>query len=186
MVGGETSFRQTMPLRIRQAPKGARTSKRKQLKKSSCRSTGDGVRAQEGQGTETGLASPSREGDARGRAPRFGGHPLTKWPLPQGGERRRETGQGDHARNPARLRGPKLGLGMHVLKPRGERARDLGWCHLRKDDLLRAPRPLRDRGPGTGAGHPEGVRDPGAPTGGEPRMDHHLRVREERKAHSRW
>jgi hypothetical protein len=183
MVGGETSFRQTMPLIARQVPKGARMSKRRQLKKSSCRSTRDGVRAQEGQGTETGLAPPSREGDARERAPRLGEHPLAKWSLPHGGERRRETGP---TRNPACLRGPKTGLGMHVLKPRGERARDLGWCHLREDDLPRAPRPLKDGDPGTGLGHREGVRDPGAPMGGELRTDRHLRVREERKAHFRW
>jgi hypothetical protein len=175
-----------MPLMIRQVPKGARTGKREQPKKSSCRSTGDGVGAQEGQGTEAGLASPSREGDAWERAPRLGEHPLTKWPLPHRGERRRETGQGDHARNPARLRGTKTGLGMHVLKPRGEHARDLGWCHLRKDDLPRAPHPLKDGDPGTGADHPEGVRDPGVPTGGEPRTDRRLRVREEREAHFRW
>jgi hypothetical protein len=186
MVGGENSFRQTMPLMIRQAPKEARTSKRKQFKKSSCRSIGDGVRAQEGQGTETGPVPPSREGEARERVPRLGEHPPTKWSLPHRGERRRETGQGDHARNPARLRGPKLGLGMHVLKPRGEPARDLGWCHLREDGLPRAPHPLKDGDPGTGTGHPEGVRDPGAPTGGEPRTDRRLRVREEREAHFRW
>ena len=175
-----------MPLMARQVPKGARTSKRRQLKKSSCRSTGDGVRAQEGQGMETGLAPPSREGDARERAPRLGEHPLTKWLLPQGGEHRGKTGRGGLARNPARLRGPKLGLGMHVLKPRGERARDLGWCHLRKDDLPRAPHPLKDGDPGTGTGHLEGGRDPGAPMGGELRTDHHLQVQEEREAHSRW
>ena len=174
MVGGETSFRQTMPLMIRQAPKGARTSKKRQLRKSNCRSTGGGVRAQEGQGMATGPALPPREGDARERAPRLGEHPLTKWPLPQGGECRRETGQGDRARNPACLRGPKLGLGMHVLKPRGEHARDLGWCHLREDGLPRAPRPLKDGDPGTGTGHLEGVRDPGALMGGEPRTDRRL------------
>jgi hypothetical protein len=186
MVGGETSFRQTMPLRIRQAPKGARTSKRKQLRKSNCRSTGDGVRAQGCQGAGTGPAPPSREGDARGRVPRPGDHPLTRWLLPQGGEHREMTGRGSLARNPARLRGPRLGLGMHVLKPRGEYARDLGWCHPRKGGLLRAPRLLRDRGPGTGAGHPEGARDPGVPTGGEPRTDRHLQVREGLEAHYRW
>jgi hypothetical protein len=186
MVGGESSFRQTMPLMIRQAPKGARMSKRKQLKKSSCRSTGDGVKVQERQGTVTDPALPSREGDARGRAPRLGGRPLAKWPLLHGGERRRETGRGGPVRNPARLRGPKSGLGMRVLKPRGECARDLGWCHLRKDDLPRAPHPLKDGDPGTGTGHLEGVRDPGAPMGGELHTDRHLRVREERKAHFRW
>ena len=186
MVGGETSFRQTMPLMARQVLKGARTSKRRQLRKSSCRSTGGGVREQEGQGMVMGPALPPREGDARERAPRLGERPLAKWSLPHEGEHRRETGRGGPTRNPARLRGPKPGLGMHVLKPRGERARDLGWCHLRKDDLPRAPHPLKDGDPGTGTGHLEGVRDPGAPMGGEPRTDRHLRVREERKAHCRW
>jgi hypothetical protein len=186
MVGGEISFRQTTPLMIRQAPKGARTSKRKQLKKSNCRSTRDGVRAQGCRGAETGPAPPPREGDVRGRAPRLGDRPLTRWLLPQRGERREKTGRGDLARNPARLRGPRFGLGMHVLKPRGEHARDLGWCHLRKGGRLRAPHQLRDKGPGTGTGHPEGARDPGAPTGGGLRTDRHLRVREERKAHFRW
>ena len=186
MVGGETSFRQTIILMTRQTPKGARTSQRRQLRKSSCRSTGGGVKAQEGQGKATGPAPPSREGDARERAPRLGEHPLAKWSLPHGGEHHKGADRKSPTRNPASLQGLKPDLGLHVLKPRGERARDLGWCHLRKDDLLRAPRPLRDRGPGTGAGHPEGVRDPGAPTGGEPRIDRHLRVREERKAHSRW
>jgi hypothetical protein len=186
MGGGETSFRQTMPLMIRQAPKGARTSRKKQLKKSSCRSTGDGVKAQERRGTVADPALPCREGDARGRAPRLGRRPLAKWPLLHGGERRRQTGRGSPVRNPARLRGPRLGLGMRVLKPRGECARDLGWCHPQKDDLLRAPHPLRDRGPGTGTGHPEGVRDPGASMGGGLRTDRHLRIRGERKAHFRW
>ncbi len=186
MVGGETSFRQTRPLMARQAPKGARTSKRKQLRKSNCRSTGDGVRAQGCQGAGTGPAPPSGEGDARGRAPRLGDHPLTRWFFPQGGERHERTGRGDLVKNPARLRGPRSGLGVHALKPRGEHARDLGWCHLRKGDLPRAPHSPRDGGPGTGAGHPEGAKDPGAPTGGEPRTDRHLRVREERKAHFRW
>ncbi len=175
-----------MPLMVRQVPKGVRTSKRKQLKKSNCRSIGDGVRAQEGQEKETGLASPPREGDARERASRLGGYPLAKQSLPHGGERRRETGRGGPVRNPGRLRGLKPGLGMHVLKPRGEHARELGWCYLRKDDLPRAPHPLKDGDPGTGTGHLEGVRDPGAPMGEEPRTGLHLRVREGRKAHFRW
>ena len=186
MVGGETSFRQTMPLMARQVPKGARTSKRRQLKKSSCRSTGDGARAQESQELATDPARSPREGDAQEHAPRLGEHPLARWSLPHEGERRGETGRGGPTRNLARLRGPKPGLGMHFLKPRGECARDLGWCHLRKDDLPRAPHPFKDGDPGTGTGHPEGVRDPGAPTGGEPRTDRHLRVREERKAPFRW
>ena len=186
MVGGETSSHQTIPLMIRQAPKGARTSKRRPLRKSNCRSTGDGVRAQGCQGAGTGPAPPLREGEARGRAPRLGDHPLTRWLLPRRGEHLGRTGRGVLARSPARLRGPRFGLGMHVLKPRGEHARDLGWCHLRKGGLLRAPHPLRDRGPGTGAGGPEGDRDPGAPTGGELHTDHRLQVQEEREAHSRW
>ncbi len=186
MVGEGTSFRQTMPLMARQVHKGARTSKRRQLRKSSCRSTGDGVRAQEGQGTEAGLAPPSREGDARERAPRPEEHPLAKWSLPHEGERRRETDRGGPTRNPARLRGPKPGLGMHVLKYRGGRGRGSGWCHLREDDLSRAARPLKDEDPGTGLGQLEEVRDPGAPMGEEPRTDRHLRARGERKAHFSW
>jgi hypothetical protein len=186
MVGGETSSRQTIPLRIRQAPKGARTSKWRQLRKSNCRSTGDGVRAQGCQGAGTGPAPPPREGEVRGRAPRIGDHPLIRWLLPQGGERRERTGRGDLAKSPAHLRGPSSGLGVHALKPRGEHARDLEWCHRRKGGLLRAPHPLKGRGPGTGTGNPEGDRDPGAPTGGELRTDHRLQVREEREAHSRW
>ena len=186
MVGEESSSRQTMPLMIRQAPEGARTSKRKQLKKSSCRSTGDGVKAQERQGTMADPALPSREGDARGRAPRIGDHPLTRWLLPQGGEHRERTGRGNLAKSPARLRGPSSGLGMHALRPRGEHARGLEWCHRRKGGLLRAPHQLRGRGLGTGAGGPEGDRDPGAPTGGELHTDHRLQVQEGREAHSRW
>ncbi len=187
MVGGETSFRQTIPLMARRVPKGVRTGKRRQLKKSSCRSTGDGVRAQEGQGTAMGPASPSREGDAREHAPRLGEHPLAKWSLPHGGECHRGTGRGGSARNLARLRGPRAGLGMHVLKYRGGHGRGSGWCHPREDDLPRAPRPLKDgEDPGTGLGQLEGVRDPGAPMGEGPRTDRHLRAREERKAHFRW
>ncbi len=85
MVGGETSCRRTLPLRVRQVPKGARTSKRKQLRKSNCQNTGDGVKAQERQGTAADPAPPYREGDAREHAPRLGEHPLTKWPLLHGG-----------------------------------------------------------------------------------------------------
>ena len=186
MVGEETSSRQTIPLMIRQAPKGARTSKRRQLRKSNCGSTGDGVRAQGCQGAGTDPAPLPKEGEVRGRAPRTGDHPLARWLPPQRGERRERTGRGDLDKSLARLRGPSSGLGVRTLKPRGEHARDLGWCHRRKGGLLRAPHPLRGRGPGTGAGHPEGARDPGAPTGGEPRTDRHLRVQEEHKAHSRW
>ncbi len=186
MVGGETSFRQTMPLMDRQALKRARTSKRKRLRKSNCRNTGDGVKAQGCQGAETGPAPPLGEGDARGRAPRPGDHPLIRWLLPQGGGHHEKTGREDLAKSPVRLRGPRFGSGMHARKPRGEHARDLGWCHLRKGGLLRAPHPLREGDPGTGLDHSEGARGPEAPTGGEPRTDRHLRVQEERKAHFRW
>ncbi len=186
MVGGETSFRQTKPLMARQVPKGARTSKRRQLRKSSCRSTGDGVRAQEGQRTATDPARSPREGDAREHAPRLGEQPLAKWSLPHGGERHRETGRGGPTRNPARLRGPKPGSGMHALEPWGERGRGSGWCHPQKGDLLRAPRLLKDGDPGTGLGQLEGAKDPGAPMGEDPRTGRRLRVREELKAHFSW
>ncbi len=186
MVGGDTSFRQTTSLMARQVPEGARTSERRQLRKSSCRNTRGGVRAQESQGTAMDPARLPREGDAREHAPRLEGQPLAKWSPPHGGERHRETSRGSPTRNLARLRGPKPGLGMHILKPRGEHGRDLGWCHLREDDLPRAPRPLKDEDPGTGLGQLERVRDPGAPMGEDPRTDRLLRVREERKAHFRW
>ncbi len=175
-----------MPLMARQVPKGARASKKRQLRKSNCRSTGGGVRAQEGQETATGPARSPREGDARERAPRLGGQPLAKWSLPHGGGRHRETGQGGFTRNPARRRGPKPGLGMRVLKSRGGHGRDPGWCHLQEGDLPRAPRPLKDGDPGTGLGQLEGVKDPGAPAGGDPRTGRRLRVREERQAHFSW
>jgi hypothetical protein len=175
-----------MPLMARQVPKGARTSKKRQLRKSSCRSTGGGVREQEGQGMVMGPALPPREGDARERAPRLGERPLAKWSLPHGGEHHKGTGRGSPTKNPARLRGPKPGLGMHVLKSRGGRGRGSGWCHLQEGDLLRAPRPLKDGDPGTGLGQLEGVKDPGAPVGEGPRTGRRLRVREERKAHFSW
>jgi hypothetical protein len=53
-----------MPLTVRQVPKGVRTSRREQLKKSNCRSIGDGVRVQEDPETVTGPAPLPREGDA--------------------------------------------------------------------------------------------------------------------------
>ena len=186
MVGGETSFRQTIPLMARQVPKGARTSKRKQLRKSSCRNTGDGVKAQERQGTAADPAPPYREGDAREHAPRLGEQPLAKWSLPHGGEHHKGTGRGGPTKNPARLRGPKTGLGMHVLKSRGGRGRGSGWCHLQEGDLLRAPRPLKDGDSGTGPDQLEGAKGPGASVGEDPHTGRRLRVREERKAHFSW
>ncbi len=175
-----------MPLMARQVPKGARTSKKRQLRKSNCRSTGGGVRAPEGQGTATGPALPPREGDAREHAPRLGGQPLAKWSLPHGGEHHRGTGRGGPTKNPARLRGPKTGLGMHVLKPREGRGRGSGWCHLQEGDRPRALRPLEDGDPGIGLGQLEGVKGPGAPVGGGPRTGRRLPVREEHKAHFNW
>ena len=175
-----------MPLMARQVPKGARTSKKRQLRKSNCRSTGGGVRAQESQGTATDPARSPREGEAREHAPRLGEQPLAKWSLPHGGEHHRGIGRGGPTKNPARLRGPKTGLGMHVLKSRGGRGRGSRWCHLQEGDLLRAPRPLKDGDPGTGLGQLEGVKDPGAPVGEDPRTGRRLRVREELKAHFSW
>ncbi len=175
-----------MPLMARQVPKGARTSKKRQLRKSNCRSTGGGVREQEGQGMATDPARPPKEGDARGHAPRLGGQPLAKWSLPHGGEHRRGTGRGGPIKNPARPRGPKPGLGMRVLKSRGGCGRGSGWCRPQEGDLLRAPRLLKDGDPGTGLGQLEGVRDPGAPAGEDPRTGRRLRVRGERKAHFSW
>ena len=175
-----------MPLMARQVPKGARTSKKRQLRKSSCRSTGGGVREQEGQGMVMGPALPPREGDARERAPRLGERPLAKWSLPHGGEHHKGTGRGSPTKNPARLRGPKPGLGMHVLKSRGGHGRGSGWCHLQEGDLLRAPRPLKGGDPGTGPDQFEGVKEPGAPAGEGPRTDRRLRIQEERKTHFSW
>ncbi len=175
-----------MPLMAGQVPKGARTSKKRQLRKSNCQSTGGGVRAQEGQRMARGPALPPREGDAREHAPRIGEQPLAKWSLPHEGEHHRETGRGGPIKNLARPRGPKPGLGVHVLKSRGGRGRGLGWCHLQEGDLLRAPRPLKDGDPGTGLGQLEGVKEPGLPVEEGPRTGRRLRVREERKIHFSW
>ena len=168
-----------MPLMARQMPKGARTSKKRQLRKSNCRSTGGGVRAQEGQGMATGPALPPREGDAWEHVPRLGGQLPANWSLPHGGEHRKGAGRESPTKEPANLRGLKPGLGMHVLKSRGGRGRGSGWCHLQEGDLLRAPRPLKGGDPGTGLGQFEGVKDPGAPVGEGPRTDHRLQIREE-------
>ena len=171
-----------MPLMARQAPKGARTSRRRQLRKSNCRSTGDGVRAQEGPGTITDPALPPREGDAWERVPRLGEQPPANWSLPHGGERHKEADRKSPTRNPASLQGLKPGLGLHVLRPRGGRSRDSGWYHLQEGDLLRAPHLLKGGGPGIGLGQFEGVKDPGAPVEEGPRTGHRLRIREELRA----
>jgi hypothetical protein len=172
-----------MPLMARQVPKGAKASKKRQLRKSSCRSTGDGVRAQEGPGTTTDPAPLPREGGAWERVPRLVGQPPANWSLPHGGERHRGAGRKSPTRNPASLQGLKPGLGLHVLRPRGGRSRDSEWCHLQEGDLLRAPHLLKGGGPGTGLGLFGGVKVPGAPVEGGPRTGHRLWVREERRAH---
>ncbi len=164
---------------VRQAPKGARMSRRKQLRKSNCRSTGGGARAQEGQGTVTGSAVPPREEDAWEHVPRLGDQPQASWSLPRGGEHHKGAGRESPTRNPASLRGPKPGSGLHVLRPREGHSRDSGWYHLREGDPLRAPHLLKGGDPGTGTGQFEGVKDPGAPVEEDPCTGHCLRVREE-------
>ncbi|MFN9898562.1 MAG: hypothetical protein ACK55Z_07165, partial [bacterium] len=61
--------------------------------------------------------------------------------------------------------------------------RDSEWCHPREGDLLRAPHPLQDGGPGTGSDQSEGVEGSEAPVGDSPRAGHRLRIRGECKAH---
>jgi hypothetical protein len=168
-----------MPLMVKRVPEGARTSRKKQLKKSNCRSTGGGVRAQEGQGMATGPALPPREGDAWEHVPRLGEQPLANWSLPQGGEHHKGAGRKSPTRNPVNLRGLKPDLGLHVLRPQGGRSRDSGWYHLQEGDLLRAHRLLKGGDPGTGLGQFGGVKDPGAPAEEGPRTGHRLRIREE-------
>ncbi len=175
-----------MPLMARQVPKGARTSKERQLRKSSCRSTGDGVRAQESQEMVTGPALPPREGDAWEHVPRLGEQPLANWSLPHGGEHHKGADRESPTKDPANLRGLKPDLELRVLRPWGGRSRDSGWYHLQEGDLLRAPRPPKGGDPGTGLGQFEGVRDLGAPVGEGPRTGHRLRVREGRRAHFSW
>ncbi len=60
------------------APKEAQPSRRMKLKKSNCRSTGDGARAQESMGMAVGQVPLLREEDARERVPRFAGWPPAK------------------------------------------------------------------------------------------------------------
>jgi hypothetical protein len=48
------------------------------LKKSNCRSTGDGARAQESMGMAVGQVPLLREEDAQERVPRFAGWPPAK------------------------------------------------------------------------------------------------------------
>ena len=173
-----------MPLTVRQAPKGARTSRRKQLRRSNCRSTGGGVRAQEGPGTVTGPASPPREGDAWERVPRLAGQSPANWSLPHGGEHHEGTGRRSPTRDPASLQGLKPDSGLHVPRPRDGRSRGSEWYHLQEDDPLRAPHPLKDGGPGTGLDQFEGAKDRGWPAEDGPRTGRRLRIRGEPRAHS--
>ncbi len=172
-----------MPLMARQAPKGARTSRRRQLRKSNCQSTGGGVRAQEGQGMATDPALLPREGDAWEHVPRLGEQPLADWFLPHGGEHHKGADRKSPTRNPANLRGLKPDLGLHVLRSQGGRSWDSGWYHLQEGDLLRAPRLVKGGDPGTGLGQFEGAKDSEVPAEDDLRAGHCLRIREERRAH---
>ena len=172
-----------MPLTARQAPKEARTNRRKQLRRSNCQSTGDGVRAQEGPGTVTGPASPPREGDAWGRVPRLAGQSPANWSLPHGGECHEGTGRRSPTRDPASLQGLKPVSGLHVPRPRDGRSRGSEWYHLQEDDPLRAPHPLKDGGPGTGLDQFEGAKDRGVPVEDGPRTGHRLRSQGGLRAH---
>jgi hypothetical protein len=172
-----------MPLTAWQVPKGARTSRRKQLRKSNCRSTGGGVRAQEGQGTATGPALLPREGDAWEHVPRLGEPPIANWSLPHGGERHEGADRKSPTRNPASPQGPKPVSRLHVPRPQDGRSMGSEWCRLPGEDPLQAPRPLKDGGPGTGLDQFEGVKDRGWPAGDGPRTGCHPRVRGEHRAH---
>ena len=172
-----------MPLTARQVPKGVRTSRRKQLRKSNCRNIGDGVRVQEGPETVTGPALPPREGDAWERVPRLVGQSPANWPLPHGGERHKGADRRSPTRDPANLQGLRFYSGLHVPRPRDGRSRGSEWCHLQGDDPLRAPHPLKDGGPGTGLDQFEGAKDRGAPVEDGPRTGHRLRIQGELRDH---
>ncbi len=172
-----------MPLMARQAPKGARTSRRKQLRKSNCQSTGDGVRAQEGPGTVTGPASPPREGDAWERVPRLAGQSPANWSLPHEGERHKGADRRNPTRDPASLRGLKLDSGLHVPRPQDGRSRGSERYHPQEGDPLRVPHPLKDGDHGIGLDQIEGAKDSEVPVEGGPRTGHRLRIREELRAH---
>ena len=172
-----------MPLMVRQTPKGARTSKKRQLRKSNCQSTGGGVRAQEGQGTTTGPELPPREGDAWEHVPRLGEQPLANWSLPHGGGCHEGTGQRSPARDSASLQGLRSDSGLHTPRPRERHGRDSEWCHPQEDGALQAPHLPRDGGPGTGSDQFRGAKGSEVPAEDDLRAGHRLRVREERRAH---
>jgi hypothetical protein len=172
-----------MPLTARQAPKGARVSRRKQLRKSNCRSTRGGVRVQGSPGTAMGLAPPPREGGAWERAPRLEGQSPAKWSLPSGGECHRGADRRSSTGGPVNLQRLKPDSGPRVPRRRDGRGQGSEWYHPREDDPLRAPHPLMDGGPGTGLDQSEGAKDREMPVEDGPRTDHHLRIQEERRAH---
>jgi hypothetical protein len=172
-----------MPLTARQAPREARMSRRRQLRKSNCQSTGGGVRAQEGPGIVTDPASPPREGEAWERVPRLAGQSPANWPLPHGGERHKGADRRSPTRDPASLQGLKSGSGRRTPRPRGGHGRGSGWCHPQEDDPLRAPHPLKDGGPGTGLDQFEGVKGSRVPGEDDLRTGRRLRIRGELRAH---
>ncbi len=172
-----------MPPTARRVPKGAQVSRRKQLKKSNCRSTRGGARAQEGLGTVMGQAPLPREGGAWEPVPRLAGQPPAKWSLPPGGEWHRGADRGDPTRDPVNLQRPRSDSGLHTPRPRDGHGRGSEWCHPQEDGPLQAPHPLQDEDPGIGSDQFEGVKDSGVPVGDGPRTGHCLRIREERRAH---
>jgi len=172
-----------MPSTARRVPKGARASRRKQLKKSNCRSTRGGARAQEGLGTVMGQAPLPREGGVWERAPRLAGQPPAAWSLPPGGEWHRGADRENPTRDPVNLQRLRPGSGLRTPRPRGGHGRDSEWCHPQEDGPLQAPHPLQDGDPGTGSGQFEGVKDSGVTVEDGPRTGHRLRIREERRAH---
>jgi hypothetical protein len=170
-----------MPLPARQAPKGARVSRRKQLRKFNCRSTRGGVRAQEGPGTVMDPTPLPREGGAWERVPRPAGQLLAKWSLPSGGEWHKVADRRSSTRDPANLRRPRSDSGLHVPRPRDGRGRGSEWYH-QEDDPLRAPHPLMDGGPGTGLDQFGGAKDSEVQVEDGPRTGHRLRIRGEHRA----
>ena len=172
-----------MPLTARQAPKGARMSRRKQLRKSNCRSTRGGVRVQGSPGTVMGPAPPPREGGAWERVPRLAGQSPAKWFLPSGGECHRGADRRSSTGDPVNLQRLKPDSGLRVPRRRDGRGRGSEWYHPQGDDPLRAPHPLKDGGPGTGLDQFEGAKDRGVPVEEGPRTGHRLRIRGELRAH---
>ena len=172
-----------MPPMTRRVPKGAQISRRKQLKKSNCRSTKGGARAQEGLGTGMSRAPLPREEGAWERVPRLAGQSPANWSLPHGGERHKGADQRSPTRDPASLQGLKPDSGLHVPRPRDGRSRGSEWYHLQEDDPLRAPHPLKDGGPGTGLDQFEGAKDRGVLVEDGPRTGHRLRIQGELRAH---